>query len=121
MAGYIQTGDYISIVTFVGGANSQNVRTLFTNVHVIKVGPASADPAASRNSGVSSSLTIVMTQCQAEYLNWFIANATLKYTLESYKDYKPQDTGVDATCPSVNSATGVTRANIAQRWPGIFG
>ncbi len=121
VAGYIQTGDYISIVAFIAGANGQNVRTLFTNVHVLKVGPSSGDPnTTSKSGGVSSSLTVVVTQCQAEYLNWFIANATIKYTLESYKDYKPQDTATDSSCPSVNSATGVTRANISQRWPGIF-
>lgn len=122
VAGYIQTGDYISIVAFVSAANGQNVRTLFTNVHVLKVGPSSGDPTQpnSKTGGVSSSLTVVVTQCQAEYLNWFIANATIKYTLESYKDYKPQDTSIDATCPSVSSAGGVTKANVAQRWPGIF-
>lgn len=122
VAGYIQTGDYISIVAFVPGAGGQNVRTLFTNVHVLKVGPASGDSSqpTTKSGGVSSSLTVVVTQCQAEYLNWFIANAQIKYTLESYKDYKPQDVAVDATCPNVNAATGVTKANILQRWPGLF-
>jgi Flp pilus assembly protein CpaB len=129
VAGYIQNGDYISIVVFLqGGTAGTNVRTLFTNVHVLKVGPSSGEVVGAagasgpvRTGGVSSSLTVVVTQCQAEYLNWFVANATLKYTLESYHDYKPQDVAVDSTCPSVSAATGVTRANVAQRWPGIFG
>jgi Flp pilus assembly protein CpaB len=120
VAGNIQTGDYISIVAFVTGGTTTNVRTVFTNVHVLKVGPA-AEGTPAKTGGVSSSLTVVVTQCQAEYLNWFVANATIKYTLESYHDYKPQDVAVDATCPSVNSAAGVTKTNIAQRWPGIFG
>lgn len=122
VAGYIQNGDYISIVAFVTAGGTTNVRTLFTNVHVLKVGPlADAASGPAKTGGVSSSLTVVVTQCQAEYLNWFVANATIKYTLESYHDYKPQDVAVDATCPSVSAATGVTKTNIAQRWPGIFG
>jgi hypothetical protein len=28
--------------------------------------------------------------------------------------------GVDATCPNVLAARGVTRDDIAGRWPGIF-
>lgn len=127
VAGYISTGDYISIIGFVAGASGQNVRTLFTNVHVLRIGPAvPADPAAganapsTRTSGVSSSLTVIVTQCQAEYLNWFVSNATVKYSLESYKDYKPQDVQVDSTCPSVSAARGVSKSDIGQRWPGIF-
>jgi len=128
VAGYIQNGDYISIVVFLPGVGGTNVRTLFTNVHVLKVGPSTGEVVGAagasgpvRTGGVSSSLTVVVTQCQAEYLNWFVANATLKYTLESYHDYKPQDVAIDSTCPSVNAATGVTKANVAQRWQGIFG
>ncbi len=128
VGGYISAGDYISIAATVAGRNGQNVRTLYTNVHVLRIGPAlttdngagGSTAAPPKATGITSSLTVVVTQCQAEYLNWFIANASLKYTLESYKDYKPQDVAVDATCPTVNSAGGVTRDNVASRWGGIF-
>lgn len=121
VGGYISAGDYITIVAGVPGRAGQNVRTLYTNVHVLKVGPALADSSsAPKQGGITSSLTVVVTQCQAEYLNWLVANATIKYTLESYKDYKPQDVAADTTCPSVSAAKGVTRDDIAARWPGIF-
>ena len=128
VGGYIQAGDYISILAQVQGRSGQNVRTLFTNVHVLRVGPATSDVTPVQGSassppkagGISSSITVVVTQCQAEYLNWFIANGGIRYTLESYKDYRPQDVGVDATCPNVLAARGVTRDDIAGRWAGIF-
>ena len=57
---------------------------------------------------------VLMTQCDAEYLNWFLARAALRYTLESSKDYptgavKPSDCTVD-------QAKGVTSADIATRF-----
>ncbi len=124
VGGYISAGDYISIVATVGGRSGSNVRTLYTNVHVLRIGPAlttdTGQAQAPKAGGITSSLTIVVTQCQAEYLNWFISNASIKYTLESYKDYKPQDTSVDASCPTVTAAKGVTKDDINGRWPGIF-
>ncbi len=63
---------------------------------------------------------MIVTQCQAEYIGWFLNNGALSYTLESYKDYKPQDQSVDQTCPAVTSAKGVAQADVAARWPGIF-
>ncbi len=124
VGGYISAGDYISIVATVTGKSGSNVRTLYTNVHVLRIGPAlttdTGQAQTPKSGGITSSLTIVVTQCQAEYLSWFISNASIKYTLESYKDYKPQDTSVDATCPSVNAAKGVTKDDISARWAGIF-
>jgi Flp pilus assembly protein CpaB len=129
VAGFIQAGDYISIVAIVKPKTSDysNVRTVFTNIHVLKVGPAlgTVSPAGSSSSpaaqtgGIASSLTLVVTECQAEYINWFLANGSVKYALESYKDYKPADTSVDASCPGVDAAKGVTLANINQRFPGL--
>ena len=115
VAGYIQPGDYISAIATVSAAGKTASMTIFTNLHVIRVGTNSS----STSSGATS-LTVVVTQCQAEYINWFLINGNLKYTLESYHDYQPQDVQVDPVCPNVNAATGVTQADIAKKWPGIM-
>jgi Flp pilus assembly protein CpaB len=121
VGGYIQAGDYVSVVAIVSGSRASNARTVFTNLHVIRVGPATTDGAAAKStSGPSSSLTVVVTQCQAEFLNWFLVNSQIKYTLESYHDYKPAATGADPTCSSVDAAKGVTYGDVANRFPGIF-
>ena len=135
VAGFIQAGDYISVIATVAvkGIATTTSRTIFTNVHVLAVGPSSGtvEPAPSpgasssqtpaKTGGVSSSLTVVVTQCQAEYLNWFLANESLKYTLESYKDYQPQASQPDPSCPSVTSARGVTENDVKARYPGLTG
>jgi Flp pilus assembly protein CpaB len=129
VGGYITPGDYITIEALMsppGGFANTNERTIFTNVHVLRAGPASntiapvgkATPAPTTSSGATS-LTIVVTQCQAEIIDWFIANGSIKYTLESYKDYTPRDVAVDASCPNVDAAGGVTKAVIQQKFPGF--
>jgi Flp pilus assembly protein CpaB len=130
VGGNIQDGDYISIIAVMQGKVTQytNTRTVFTNVHVLRVGPASGDvqPAGgssqtpAHSGGVSSSLTVIVTQCQAEYIRWFLQNGSLVYTLEAHQDYKPQDVSPDKSCPGVDSAQGVSRDNINQRWPGLL-
>lgn len=128
VAGYIQVGDYVSLVGSLGGKTSTNIRTLFTNIPVIRIGsaPSQAAPVQGSTStppqlgGLSTSLTVVVTQCQAEYISWFLVNGNLRYTLESYHDYKPQNEAADPTCPAVTSAKGVTQADIGARWPGIL-
>ncbi|MGH7903868.1 MAG: Flp pilus assembly protein CpaB [Candidatus Dormibacteraceae bacterium] len=127
VAGFIQAGDYVSIIDTYKGA----VRTVFTNLHVLRVGPANTGPPPSASpapggtssgasyAGVSSSLTVVITQCQAEFLRWFLQNSQVAYTLESYHDYQPQNS-VDPTCPTVSSARGVTAADVAAHWPGLI-
>lgn len=128
VAGYIQVGDYLSMVAVVGGKTSTNIRTIYTNIPVIRIGiaPSASAPVQGTSTtppqqgGISSSLTIVVTQCQAEFLSWFLSNGTLRYTLESYHDYKPQDVAADPNCPDVSSAKGVTQADIGTHWPGIL-
>jgi Flp pilus assembly protein CpaB len=128
VAGYIQIGDYISLVATVTGKTATNVRTVFTNIPVIRVGAAPSETQPVQGSstnppktgGLTTSLTIVVTQCQAEFITWFLSNGSLRYTLESYKDYKPQDEQVDQTCKDVNAANGVTAAQVDKKWPGIL-
>jgi Flp pilus assembly protein CpaB len=94
VAGYIAKGDYIEVIATVNTAlflspkPSSVDRTVFTNLYVLRVGPQTAVPGQSQAQGVSSSITVVITQCDAEYLDWLLQNATLKYTLESYHDYQ---------------------------------
>lgn len=137
VAGHVSVGDYITViaslqVTVTGGQTSgppkAATKTVFTNVHVIGLGPASANvqPAGGAatvggtqaTSGVTSSLTIELTQCDAEYFTWFLGNASsLKYTLESFHDYLAQPPSApDPTCPTVLSAQGVSQKEVEARY-----
>src|SRR5262245_60745378 len=115
VADYIQPGDYISVIATVTSGSRVASMTIFTQLHVIKVGTQSAAGGAS-----ATSLTVVVTQCQAEVITWFLTYASLKYTLESYKDYKPGDQNPDPKCPSVGDARGVTLSVIKAAFPGLF-
>jgi len=126
VGGYIQAGDYIDIVAVVTPrlAQTANVRTIYSNIRVIRVGPGAvtagaASAAAQQTGGLASSLTLAVTQCQAEYINWFVANAALRYTLLSYQDYQVNPAAADASCPKAGNSTGVVEADIRRNWPGL--
>ena len=126
VAGAIQPGDYIGIIATVDKGASTASKTIFNNVHVIQVGtstvtltPGRNGPTATRVPGTGqSSLTVVVNECDAEYLTWFLAMTNLRYTLESPSDYNkgtansPQTA---AACP-IDAATGVTNADVAKRF-----
>jgi Flp pilus assembly protein CpaB len=126
VAGSIQPGDYIGIIATVDKGVNTTSRTVFNNVHVIQVGTSTTTitsgrngPTASRVAGTSqSSLTVVVNECDAEYLTWFLAKANLRYTLENFADYNkgtannPQQA---AACP-IDAAQGVTNADVAKRF-----
>lgn len=135
VAGFVQAGDYINIIataqttvfqTSPGGSSQQPksvTRTVFTNVHVLKVGPATAQvstggapPQTQSTGGVSSSLTIILTECDWEYLRWLQANSQLTYSMGSYQDYKPQDIKPDPACSDSTVAKGVGPKTVDQRW-----
>lgn len=138
VAGHITIGDYITIIASAStnlfakpGAQptvqQQIIRTVFTNLRVIQVGPAqiNVQPAGSTTAnsnqgqvgGVTSSLTVEVTQCDAEFIQWFLANSvTLKYTLESFHDYQPAPTGPDPACLTITAAKGVTAADVNKRF-----
>lgn len=131
VAGNIQAGDYITITAIVTVGKFANTRTVYTQVPVLRIGTAAdsiqavpargSAPAPAAKAPVASSITVVVTQCQAEFLDWFISNASIRYALESYKDYTPKNTTVDATCPTVESTHGVTVNDVARAWPGLVG
>lgn len=130
VAGFIQPNDYIEVVVVTSKPLKSQVRTVFTNLHVIKVGPASDQPltgstAAKPTPGPArsyNSMTVVATQCDAEYLYFFqsYSNVTVKYTLASYRDYQPQDTQPDSSCPKVTSAHGVSIDDVNRRWSSLL-
>jgi hypothetical protein len=65
---------------------------------------------------VSSSLTLLMNGCDAEYLFWLLNNASLKYTLESFRDYAATPSQPDPACPTLSSAGGVGPKEVDKRW-----
>ncbi len=119
VAGYVQVGDRISILasvnTQVFGSSPAvlSVRTVFRDLTVIRVGPVGQ---AQGTSPVSTSLTVIMTACDAEFMDWLLNNAVLKYELESYKDYGSSPSGPDPACESVGSAKGVGPVEVNKRW-----
>jgi len=132
VAGYIQAGDYINIIATISssafgttsGAPKTIVKTVYTNLHVLRLGPSTGTVQAAGSSGqqgaqsggVASSMTVVLTECDAEYLTWLQGAAQMKYTLGSYKDYQPQDTKVDSTCANASAAKGLGPAQVNARW-----
>src|SRR5216683_603239 len=119
VGGYVQLGDRITVLatinTSVFGVNPgvSVVRTVFRNLYVVRVGPVSATNAPTQ---LTSSLTVLMTACDSEYMNWLLTNAILKYTLESYKDYETAPTQPDSNCPTLASAGGVGPKDVDKKW-----
>ena len=118
VADYIQPEDYISVIATVASAGKVASKTIFTNLHVIRVGTPSATGATASNA---TSLTVVVTECQAEVITWFLDYAALKYVLESYHDYlQPGVQNPDPACPTVTAAKGVTLQVIQAAYPSLF-
>jgi Flp pilus assembly protein CpaB len=138
VAGHITLGDYFTVIASASltvfntssaaptGPPKVISKTIFTNVRVIGLGPATANvqPAGGATTvggtgpvgGVTSSLTIELTQCDAEYFTWFLNNTQLKYTVESFHDYLTAPTAADPTCPTVQSAQGVSQKEVEARY-----
>ncbi len=137
VAGHISLGDYITVIASsslaaLGGDIKKAAtisKTVFTNVRVIGLGPASTGVTSASGgaqagggtggqvSGVASSLTIMLTQCDAEYFTWFLNNMTVRYTLESFKDYLEQPPQApDPSCPAITAAGGVSGKQVDARF-----
>ena len=123
VAGYIAQGDYIDVITTVNSAlfSLVNPRTLtktvFSNLHVIRVGPLTAAPKAGQPQGVVSSLTVAISLCDAQYLNWLLVNTALKYVLISYHDYTPNTaTASGPDCPASAQPPIVGPHQVDVRW-----
>jgi len=127
VGGYIHQGDYINVIAVTNTAlfsprNPRSVaRTVFSSVHVIRVGPQSLVQGQGQAQGVSSSITVVMTQCDWNYMEWLLINATLKYTLLAYHDYNTTPPQPDASCPSTSASVIVGPGLVDARWHFLEG
>ena len=122
VAGYVAQGDYIDVIATVNTGlitpvNPRMVtRTVFNNVLVIRVGPPSVTPKQGQVQGLASSITVVMSLCDAQYMEWLIVNASLKYALLSYHDYSTTPTAQPASCPPTTQPRAVGPAQVDARW-----
>ena len=137
VAGFPQAGDYISIIATVGSAKKAAAAIVFSNLRILRVGPAnlttapasgsgsSAQPAASSQpaqTANATSLTVITTPCDASYLRWFQNNAQVTYILESYLDYAKAPAPADAGCNSVSAAkaiAGIKADDIIAKFPAF--
>ena len=87
--GYIQPDDRIDVIVSYtpNNAKTPKTKTTFTNLHVLRVGPAGG----ANTRGISSSLTVIVTLAQAEQLKWALDNTNYKFVLKSVKDYDVPD------------------------------
>jgi pilus assembly protein CpaB len=101
--GYIQPDDRIDVIVSYQptGAPQARTKTSFTNLHVIRVGPAGG----ANTRGISSSLTVIVTLKQAEDLKWALDNTNYKFVLKSVKDYDVPDPDTTATTMDTFTAT----------------
>ena len=64
---------------------------------------------------------VIVTECRAEIITWFLTYASLKYALQSFHDYlQPGTETPDPKCPTVASAPGVTLQYMQATYPGLF-
>jgi Flp pilus assembly protein CpaB len=123
VGGYPAQGDEIDVIATINTGQFSPVNpktvvvTVFKNLYLIRVGPQSVVPRQGQPQGVASSLTVMLTICDQEYLVWLLTNATLKYALVSYKDYRwtTPPTGPDPNCPSTASPL-IGPSQVDARW-----
>lgn len=86
VGGYIAVGDKVDILVYYTDAalNPKNeVMTLFQNIEVLEMGPNSTEKSG---TGVSSSLTFLVTPDQAEQINFARLNARISFSLRNNVD-----------------------------------
>jgi pilus assembly protein CpaB len=121
VAGYVQVGDRMTVLATIStaafgvGPPRPVVRTVFRDLIVIRVGPATATEQSGAGQ-LTSSLTVLVTSCDAEFLFWLLNNAILKYELESFSNYGTTPTSPDLKCPSLTSPTGVGPKQVDEKW-----
>lgn len=128
VGGYPAQGDYIDVVSSIPlklfSPNDPRTITVivFTNLYIIRVGPQSAVARQGQPQGVTSSITVVLTPCDAVYLKWLQDNTTLTFLLISYTDYQtspppsPTASQSPASGPSAGCPSSVGPAQANGRW-----
>lgn len=122
VGGYIQNGDRIDMLatinTSVFGQSPGRavVLTVFHDIPILRAGPAGTQSGNQTSGAVTSSLTVLMTACDSEFLYWLLNNAQLKYELISYKNYQDLPTQPYDKCPNVLAAKGVGPKDVDARW-----
>jgi len=126
VANYIQPGDYIGVLAAAGSGKTGATATVFTQLHVIRVGAANlsvtsasstSNTAQSTTPVAPTSITVVVTPCQAELIKWLQQNVQVSYELESFQDYAPAPTGPDPACAGLSAAHGVQVTDIVSKFP----
>ncbi len=106
----IAAGDYVDVIATVTTAVFSKVHprlvslTVFTSVAVIRMSPPPTVHAGPR------SISILVSQCDAMYLDWFAVNASLRYTVVS-PDYSAEIASADSRC-----ADPIRPARVDARW-----
>jgi Flp pilus assembly protein CpaB len=91
--GYIQPDDRIDVLVSYTANGKSLTKVTFTNLHIIRVGPAGGPNAR----GISSSLTVIVTLQQAQDLKWLLDNTNYKYVLKAVDDYDHVDADTSST------------------------
>jgi pilus assembly protein CpaB len=91
--GYIQPDDRIDVLVSYTVNGKSLTKVTFTNLHIIRVGPAGGPNAR----GISSSLTVIVTLQQAQDLKWLLDNSNYKYVLKAVDDYDHVDADTSST------------------------
>jgi Flp pilus assembly protein CpaB len=121
VGGYVAQGDYIDIIVTLDKSALQKgqagsvTKTVFTTVYVVRIGPQTAVQRQGQPQGIASSLTVLMPECDAEYMTWFVVNATVKYTLLSSKDNPPSLPTTAPACSSTVVPDGTVGAKAVEQ------
>jgi Flp pilus assembly protein CpaB len=122
VGGYIAAGDVIDIQATLSEtafnpsvANPRQLtKTVYEGVRIIEVGAAGSKP--SQALSVATSLTALVTPCDAPYLTWLLSGGTLRYALRSSTDYGPVPTGPSASCPLGTAPAPVGPAEVDKKF-----
>lgn len=128
VANYIQPGDYIAVLASAGSGKTGATATVFTQLHVIRVGAANLSVTSASSSSTTAqsttptaptTLTVVVTPCQAELIKWLQQNVQVSYELESFQDYAPPPSGPDPACNGLTAAHGIQVTDVVAKFPAF--